>query len=411
MHGRIRDLSHRGEGVAETDKGVVFVRGALPGEEVEIRGTTRRRGVLHAIDSRVLTASADRVKAPCTVQRRCGGCPLMIANPRFETEYKVQLVRRALGTEIPLRWIESEDRIAYRRRVRLAWVTHRSGARIGYREASGRTVVVPDECVVVDPRLAVVFSTIAPELASRLEGRGELHAGLGAEQRPVLCLESDSPQSSSLYAWLRAAVENKVVAGAVGRFAGAGETVFGEAIEWSTAFDDRPLQTHVGGFSQAHGELNRKLVQSVYTLARPEGRRVLELYAGSGNLTVALAPAATKCTAIEQVPAAVNDCRRNLEARSLDPSWARVGVVETDPALGGDFDVVVLDPPRTGAGRAAHALARGRISEVVYVSCAPPTLRRDLDVLVEAGFRATEAVGLNMFPQTSHVEVVIHLRR
>ena len=155
--------------------------------------------------------------------------------------------------------------------------------------------------------------------------------------------------------------------------------------------------------------MNRALVARVAELARTEGMRVLELYAGSGNLTLALAPGSESYTAVEQSPDAVLALRTNLAARDL-----RVKVVESDVAkalAGGPVDVVVLDPPRTGAPSVLATLAQRKPKRVIYVSCDPATLGRDVAELLTRGYVVTWAEAFEMFPQTADLESVVQLER
>jgi 23S rRNA (uracil1939-C5)-methyltransferase len=138
-------------------------------------------------------------------------------------------------------------------------------------------------------------------------------------------------------------------------------------------------------------------------------RPVVELFAGSGNFTVLLARHAESLIAVESEPRAVAAARANLTSRSL-----RARVVEADADA---FEIpaatrtVVLDPPRTGAAGAARRLAASKVRRVVYVSCDPTTLARDVEMLVHGGFRLSRAELFEMFPHTSHVEVVTLLER
>jgi len=124
---------------------------------------------------------------------------------------------------------------------------------------------------------------------------------------------------------------------------------------------------------------------------------------------VALAAQAATLLAIEQDEAAAEACRENLKARGLG------GTVRTADAEAfrpkGTPDVVVLDPPRSGAPGAVKRIIRVEIPEVVYVSCDPPTLARDVRTLCDAGWRVTDAIALDMFPQTAHMECVVRLER
>ena len=161
--------------------------------------------------------------------------------------------------------------------------------------------------------------------------------------------------------------------------------------------------------AQAHAGLNDALARHVAAEAAPEGKRVLELYAGHGNLSVLLARGAAAFRAVEQDGPATEALRANLAARGLA---ARVHAGDAAEARLEDAEVVVLDPPRSGAREVARRLAEPNgVERVVYVSCDPATLGRDLATLTAGGWTVERAVAFDMFPQTPHVETVVTLER
>jgi 23S rRNA (uracil1939-C5)-methyltransferase len=137
---------------------------------------------------------------------------------------------------------------------------------------------------------------------------------------------------------------------------------------------------------------------------------VLELYAGHGNFTVALAPLAASLCAVEADARAAEACRTNVAERGLTSVRVIAGSTE-QLNVTGRFDVLVLDPPRAGAASLAALVARHKPARVVYVSCHMTTLGRDLRAVRELGFRVDRAHVLDMFPQTAHVEAVVRLVR
>jgi 23S rRNA (uracil1939-C5)-methyltransferase len=170
------------------------------------------------------------------------------------------------------------------------------------------------------------------------------------------------------------------------------------------------------GFTQANRRLNPALAATIreFALAGP-GIKVLELFAGAGNLTIPMALAGADVTAVELNREALLRAGEELKARGLNAilKTARVEELSADPDLASLVpDVVVADPPRTGLGPvAAHALARMPLSHVVICSCEPSTLARDLTVLMDSGFRLDRIALVDMFPQTFHIETVVSLVR
>ncbi len=415
IEGTVRDLSRFGEGVAKTELGQVFVPGALPGERVALGAVKKHGKVMRAEKVRLLDRSTQRVEPACPIVGRCGGCPLMIATPPLQAKFKRGLLEQALSglpgaDELALGWVGTRMSLCYRRRARLGWDAGGSRPRIGYRPPRGEQIADVRSCAVLHPTLDGALMSLRRKAGSHLAGKGELHLAIGHGQQPVVALRSDEAQPPELYGVLEGLVRDGELAGAALRAAGASaDAVWGDPREVTKGVDGDPLIGTVAGFSQAHDEVNAALVRRVLELARPAERHVLELFSGAGNLTVVLAREAKSVLAIEQDAAAAEACRENLRARSLEAT------VRTDDAEHyrppATPDVAVLDPPRAGAPGAIQRLLHMGVTEIVYVSCDPPTLGRDLKKLADAGYVLTDAVALDMFPQTAHLESVVRVER
>jgi 23S rRNA (uracil1939-C5)-methyltransferase len=430
-----------GDAVLETELGVVFARGGLVGETVRVQldpkaGRLRRGRILS-----VLTPSPARVDPPCVYAERCGGCALMHATQDAQRALQLGFLRDALRKagapeELEVRHTHSERTLGYRRRARLAFRAAppraaqggreraRAPAQLGFRRERSHDLVDIGECIVLAPELGQALTALRGTVLTLLEGEGEISLAVGHEGGVVVVIKTPLAQPPALYAacealvqGARASTEASAATRDSPRIAGvalyvAGITkpgLFGDAREWSVGPDGALLEGTIGGFSQAHAEINRALVSRVVELAQTRDARVLELYAGTGNFSVALAPGAQSYTAVEQSPEAVRALRNNLGVRALAAK-----VVEGDVAdklSGPPVDVVVLDPPRTGAAGVLTALLARKPRRIVYVSCDPATLARDLGELLTRGYRLTWAEAFEMFPQTADLESVVLLER
>jgi tRNA/tmRNA/rRNA uracil-C5-methylase (TrmA/RlmC/RlmD family) len=169
------------------------------------------------------------------------------------------------------------------------------------------------------------------------------------------------------------------------------------------------LRVSAGGFFQGHAGMRARLAAALADAAGA-GDGCLELFAGAGFFTLLLAARFRRLVAVEGSPGAVADLRGNLAAAGRTGVEVRPQSVEQalrDPALRGGFEVVVLDPPRVGLGRqAAEDLAGLGARRLVYLSCDPATLARDLAILVARGYRLARVAGFDLFPQTPHVEAL-----
>lgn len=410
----MRDIVQSGEAVLETEQGAVFVRGALRGERVVVSLDAKAKRPLRGRLVTVLEAAPERVVPPCPHVERCGGCPLMHASRAEQRTLKlgflaIALKKAGVPAELELKHTFADQVLAYRRRARLAV----KGGRVpllGYRRERSHDLIDVDSCSVLHPRLAAALTQLRSEFAPHVAGEGELSLALGQRGGPVLVARLRDAQARALYAACEQLHGQGHFEGIALYAAGASMPAsFGDAREWSLGSDDQPLEGSLGGFSQAHAEVNRALVARVQALCAPAGLKLLELFAGHGNFTVALAGAAGEYTALEQDRAAVSALRKNLEQRAL-----KAKVVEGDAlqyAIPNNLDVALLDPPRAGAPGLLARLAQKKVKRVVYVSCDPQTLARDLGELLPLGYRLTWAEAFEMFPQTADLECVVCLER
>jgi len=196
--------------------------------------------------------------------------------------------------------------------------------------------------------------------------------------------------------------------------------VFGDPRPVLEGADGEPLVIAAGSFAQPSDQGANHLAKRVLELCRKDPDdalptsasslgTVVELFSGSGTLSILLARAATAFFSVESNEDAASAARQNLSARGLS---GKVTVTDADAfVISPNADVVVLDPPRSGAAGASAAIASSRVSRVVYVACDPATLSRDLGTLVRSGFALTHLETVELFPQTSHVETLARLVR
>jgi 23S rRNA (uracil1939-C5)-methyltransferase len=208
-----------------------------------------------------------------------------------------------------------------------------------------------------------------------------------------------------LRAWLDATPE---VAGMAMRGRGWTRTFGSTEIAVDTDTNAPPRVQRLGTFTQVNPAANRLLVRAVVDVVGA-GAHVLDLFCGAGNLSLPLARVARAVVAVDTDAAAIADGAASAAAAGLANVRFEVGAA--DRFLGrhglGTANVVVLDPPRTGARAVAEVLARLEPARIVYVSCEPSTLARDVRILVDAGYQVARVQPIDMFPQTEHVETVL----
>lgn len=413
---QIHSVAHGGEGVGKGDDPRTWlVRGALPGERVQVELVKEAKRWLRGRTLRVLEPSPVRVSPPCPLAEDCGGCSWQHVDPGAQGGLKREIVldqlRRVLprGLDVPPTVVGPAR--GYRRRARLHYDGSGSDFDVGFYGARSRRLVAQSTCMVLDPALNRAIQRVR-HLQDHLPPRGEV-VGLSDGEHVLLGFPGLRPDHA-----LEAAFDEFVDDHVVGILARGGRqrtSIGANVLELDRDGGIAPTFANPFTFAQANGVVNRELVRWVVRQSRAGGRRVLELYAGAGNFTRALAREAKRVWAIEQDREAVKLHREMLEAHGLSINAKHASAERTLAKFAASkttYDVVVLDPPRQGVGQAGAAdLARVALERIVYVSCDPATLARDLRVLCDQGFRLTDLCAFDMMPMTPQVEVAAALAR
>jgi 23S rRNA (uracil1939-C5)-methyltransferase len=420
---RVESLVAGGAGVARLKSGAaVFVPRTAPGELIEAEVNAASRPATGRL-LRVIEPSPERVAPPCPYVEACGGCDWMHLSARAQETSHAEIARGAIahavgaGAPVPeIRVHPAPAPLAYRTRARLFLkAERRGGVRVGYRAPGSNELTVVDACAVLDPAIAPLLADLVAVLAGAIgDGDAQLARGLGG--RPVVSLTWRGELPTATWAALDAKIKGGAWAGARVALAGVGQpAVFGDPRPVLAGADGAPLLIAPGGFAQPSDAgaalLARRADELARIEAKPRPRHVVELFSGSGTLSVLLAAGAASFTAVELEAEACAAARHNLAARSLE---GRVIAADADAfPIPPSTTIVVLDPPRVGAPGAAKAIAASGARVVVYVSCDAPTLARDLAVLTAAGTRLviTHVETFELFPQTSHVETMVRLER
>ena len=414
----IAELAPGGDGVAIVELGgerrAVFVPHAAPGDRVDLEVDASRRPARGRIVE-LKVAGPGRVEPACPWSTRCGGCDWMHVSAEAQMQAHVEQVRAALPEpwrEAPVSSFPAPAPLAYRSRARVHVQTGARGrVAVGMHEARSHEPVEVETCAVLDPAVEAARRTLA-DLFAGARGRGDVQIALGASKRPVLEIRWDGGLPAEIFARLERAVTAGLLAGA--RVA-TGEVTrpasIGDPAPWMTGADGAPLRLAPGGFGQANEAVNAALALHVRDVAElSPAEPAVELYAGAGNLSVVLATRGDRANlaCVESSREACEATRANLASRGLA---ARVVEADADTYVWSKATRrVVLDPPRTGARAVAERLATNRVARAVYVSCDAQTLGRDLALLTGAYVPVSVTV-FEMFPQTSHVEVVVCLDR
>lgn len=374
---RITGAAHGGDGVCRHEGQVCFVAGGLPGDLVRVNVVRQAKNVLWGEIAEVIEPSPDRIDAVCGHSAACGGCSWLHFAYPAQGDWKWRIVRdsfqRLARLEIEPEWLEDASlRTGYRTRAEFRGAP---GA-IGFYGRGTHDVADIESCPLLHARLNEALARLR---ATAFIGHVEITVN---PEGPQVLVWSKRPSQELLSAFPQA--QSPL-----------------DSVREQFIFDGAPIVN--GAFSQASLLLNRMLVGLVREMAG-QPSSVLDLYCGNGNFSLQLA--AGRTLGLDHHGPSVEAPARmgRVEYRTAEePEFMR--------ALREPWDVVVLDPPRTGAKSIVPALAKAHCGAIIYVSCDPATLARDLRALVDAGWAVERAVAVDMFPNTWHVETVCRLTR
>ncbi|GAA3611739.1 class I SAM-dependent RNA methyltransferase [Microlunatus ginsengisoli] len=372
-------IAHGGHCVARHDGRVIFVRHALPGERVRVEITDPSHARFWRGDAvEVLVPSPDRVVPPCRIAGpgRCGGCDFQHADPTAQRRLKTQVLAEQLERLAGLAWDGEVEAVPGPSGAPdgLGWRT-----RMRYRvDGSGRAAMRAHrshELIALPAEGCLIARAGSPDVVEGSWPPGSELVAIAAADGPVLLVDGDP-----------------VIGGPLLQERAAGRT-------WELAAD---------GFWQVHPAAADTLVAAVLDGLRPQpGERAFDLYCGVGLFAGALSGAGCRVWAVESSPGAVESAHRNLADA---PVHVRVLTGRVDvrlPRMSERVDLVVLDPPRTGAGKAVITeILRRRPRAVAYVACDPAALARDLGTARGLDYELAGLRAYDLFPMTHHLEAV-----
>ena len=398
-----------GAAVAREDGKVWLVNYALPGEVVEAEPTGRQGGVAVATAKKVIEASPHRVQAPCPYFGECGGCQLQHGAYAHQLALKRQVVEEAwarAGLRLPpdTAVLGMDNPWRYRIRGEFEAVSRADGWRFGFHRLRSHSVLPIDSCLIHEERIESAlpaFAQAANEL--RIVGLQNLLLTVEPTGKGLLWrlrFHGREPK------WPRDAFARRVA-----------ELLPDVALlddAMSLEFWDLTFRVRSDTFVQTNYAQMLVLYRAALEMLDAKvDEHVLDLYAGIGTISVAIARHAASVSAIEENPRAVQLGRLNARINSARVDYAPGKVEDALRQVRlGRHQAAVLDPPRAGCEPAALAeLIRLGPQRIVYVSCEPSTHARDIAGLVRGGYRVRRAAIVDMFPQTYHIESVVLLER
>ena len=419
----IESLSYGPSGIGKDGGKVVFVPHSAPGDRLDVVLTEEKKRYARAEIVAVRRPAPERRIPPCQYVPRCGGCPWQHIAYEEQLRAKAALVqehvRRIGGVQDPpmLPIIPSPQEWHYRHRIRLRT---EPPARLGFYQAESHELVELDDCLIAG-------EACATSLVRARDWLTRLHTTVRRVELvtpDVACTPGEKNGKLVLFGNAQGAFHPPDEAACAAFVDGyddvAGLVLFGRGwrrtwgdtrIALDLGVDDLVLEVKRGGFTQVNPAGNRALIAALLRLADfEESQRVIECYAGAGNFSLPIARRVGALTSIEQDPNAVADARENLARNKIDNvscvhASSRAGL-ESLVQKNVSADVLVVDPPRAGAAEILEHIPTLGVRQVVYVSCDPTTLARDVRRLGQLGYRVEQLQPIDLFPHTYHVETI-----
>lgn len=426
----IQSIDHAGQGVARVGGKVVFIDGALSGEEVAYATLRRKPSYEFARAEQILRPSFLRVEPRCRYFGTCGGCSLQHLDPSAQMAVKQRVLEDSLWhigrlrPELILPAIHGPA-WGYRYRARLAVrdVPKKGGVLVGFHEKRSSFVADMESCEVLPARISSLLKPLRGLIGSlSIRSRvPQVEVAVG-EGVAVLVLRILEPLKREDEALLKEFADHHAIQwylqpkGPESAYpfypSGGGELCY-------TLPDfDIVIGFHPTQFTQVNPWINQVLVRRAVALLDPRpGERIADFFCGLGNFALPLARRGAQVAGFEGSPALLEGARANARRNGLAEraEFLEADLFAVDEAWmsqQGRFDKMLIDPPRDGAVEVVKALSLEAPQRIVYVSCNPTTLARDAAVLVHVKGYSLKAVGVaNMFPHTAHVETIALFER
>jgi tRNA/tmRNA/rRNA uracil-C5-methylase (TrmA/RlmC/RlmD family) len=382
----IEKIAHGGHFIARHLGAVIFVRHAIPGEEVEIEITSTGSSFNRADVVKVVSTSSDRVSAPCQFAHRagCGGCDFQHISLERQRQLKSEVITeqfaRIAKKEVSVQVEEVGGPLGYR--TRFTAVTTRDGA-LGFRQARSNKVVPVSDCRILQPELKYQELSnrkwkgdLQVEVSISSTGERTIATGYTRDENPVRTSEGPDVATYSV--------------------------------------NEFPLEVSQRSFWQSHKNAPSVLCEAVLKYAGIKvGDQVLDLYGGVGLFTsqvIELVGESGRIDLVEGSKSATGDALRNFAEHSN--VGIHTGDVEKILPRFSKADVIILDPPREGAGKnVVQSMVSLKPRAIVYVACDPAALARDNAYLESSGYALAEIRAFDLFPMTQHIESVALFKR
>ncbi|MER2108507.1 MAG: 23S rRNA (uracil(1939)-C(5))-methyltransferase RlmD [Solibacillus sp.] len=437
----IEDLTHDGNGVAKVDGYPLFIRDALPGETAEVLVLKTLKNYGFAKIMELKEASPDRVEAPCEYFAQCGGCQLQHLSYEGQLKWKrsmVENVMKRLGKiDAPVHPVKGMDEPwHYRNKSQIPFAQNEAGQVVaGFYKTKSHTIVDMERCLIQTGEADIVMDELKRAISKlgvrpyeekshqgmlrhvvvrKARATGEVMVVLVTKSRKFPQVEAVVEKVRELMPNVTSIVQNINAEKTNVIFGNETRTLWGKDTIEDTIGDVR-FEISARSFYQVNPVQTEVLYKQALDYAQLTGtERVIDAYCGIGSISLFLAQKAKHVMGVEIVPQAIEDAKRNAELNGFTNTYFEAGpaeeVIPRWYSEGKEADVLVVDPPRKGCDEALlTTIITQRPKRVVYVSCNPATLARDLRILEDGGYKTQEVQPVDMFPHSVHCEAVAWL--
>ncbi len=423
-----------GEGVGHYNGYTLFIDGALPGEVVQVKLTECHKRYAKARLFRIITASDDRVDPPCPLFGKCGGCQLMHLSYPKQLEMKRKRVSDALvrigkiqNVEVPP-CLPSPETLSYRNKIQLPVRKTQTGTALGLYAKGSHHLVELEGCLIHSPLGESVYKEVRKQLLASLiapydpeTGTGQLRhvlirTALKREEVLLIFVTNQAPNKALLELAQTIMGAHSAIKGVVhNKQEGRDNLILGK--EYTVLCGSGSIQERLSHLTftispASFFQINPAQAEIVYAKAIEYAalsgeETVLDAYCGVGTLSLFFAQSAKQVIGVESVPEAIEDAQANALCNGIENTRFVAQTAETFIETLSNIDLVLLNPPRSGCETAfLDGIGRLLPQKLIYISCDPATLARDIAYLGKFGYNLSLIQPYDMFPQTAHVESV-----
>lgn len=392
---KIERLDDEGRGIAYNEGKVVFIPDTLPKEEVEYEILVDKKNFSEGKLINILQENKNRVLPKCPLYNVCGGCSLMHSNIGFQEDYKSNkiknILRRYANIDTDVKFVKSNKDLFYRNKV----VLKVENNKWGYYQKKSHDLLEIDSCLLVNNNINEVIRN--HDYINIIDG--EITIRTNYEDKILISITSDKKININ---------KNTIPSNVVGIVINK-ETIYGDNYFYDMISDIK-FKVSYNSFFQ----INNYIAGEIFDILRCnlEGENLLDLYCGVGTLGLSLSKKYKNIYGIEKIRNAIEDAKLNAKENNIENTHFFVGDTGTVlKDIDVSFDTVIIDPPRSGLNdETLQYILESKPKSLAYISCNTITLARDLNKIKEV-YNLKKVTGLDMFPQTSHVETVMILEK